>query len=237
MRKLKFCLVLGGALAAWPVQAAPLKSVVELFTSQGCSSCPPADQLMGQLAHAPDSLVLSFPVDYWDYIGWKDTFASPAFTQRQKAYAVARGDGAVYTPQAVVDGLAHVVGSDGDAVRGAMAANAGALKLEIHLTESANKLHIAVDSGSGDGSVWLLKIASAREVAIARGENAHRSVTYTNIVRGMTRLGDWTGAAAGFDVALSDIRSGDADGYAVIVQAGSATRPRAILGAAKSNGL
>eukprot|EP01037_Dinobryon_pediforme_P002346 gene2346-2383_t len=206
MRKFNIVLALGAVLAVSPVQAEPLKSVVELFTSQGCSSCPPADQLLGQLAHAPDSLVLSFSVDYWDYIGWKDTFASPAFTQRQKAYAAARGDGAVYTPQAIVDGLTHTVGSDGDALRGAMAANAGVLSVAVHLTETADKLHVAVDAGAGTGSVWLLKIVSAHEVAIARGENAHKSIKYTNIVRGMTRLGEWNGAATGFDVALSDPR-------------------------------
>ena len=92
------------------------RGVVELFTSQGCSSCPPADRIVGELAKDPSLVVLSLPVDYWDYIGWKDTLASPQCTARQKGYAAARGDGQVYTPQAVINGRIHVVGSKRAAV-------------------------------------------------------------------------------------------------------------------------
>ena len=88
------------------------KAVVELFTSQGCSSCPNADALLGKLANRDDVIALSLPVDYWDYLGWKDTLASPKFSERQRAYARTRGDGAIYTPQAVVNGLVHVNGAD-----------------------------------------------------------------------------------------------------------------------------
>src|SRR5947199_10640928 len=100
-------------LAAMPAaRAEPVRGVVELFTSQGCSSCPPADRYLAELGKDPRLVVLSWPVDYWDYIGWKDTFASPTFTARQKAYAAVRRDDQVYTLQAVIDGVAHAVGDD-----------------------------------------------------------------------------------------------------------------------------
>src|SRR5438270_13293400 len=95
-------------------RAEPVRGVVELFTSQGCSSCPPADRYLAELAKDPSLVVLSWPVDYWDYIGWKDTFGSPGFTARQKAYAAVRRDDQVYTPQAVIDGVTHAVGNDRD---------------------------------------------------------------------------------------------------------------------------
>ena len=95
-----------------PLAAAEPKAVVELFTSQGCSSCPPADKLLGSLAHDPSVIALSLPVDYWDYLGWKDTLALHGHANRQRAYSVARGDRAVYTPQAVVNGVVHALGSD-----------------------------------------------------------------------------------------------------------------------------
>ncbi len=233
MRNLLSVIAIGLLASAAPAQA-EVRSVVELFTSQGCSSCPPADKILGQIARAPDVLALSFPVDYWDYIGWKDTFAKPAYTARQHAYASARGDGAVYTPQAVVDGLAPVIGSERDALKGAMqsqAGKSGAMSVAVTLSGAA----VQVGSGKGSGTVWLLKIASARDVAIGRGENAGRSVTYYNVVRAMTKLGDWSGSAAQFDVPTN--ASDDSDGYAVVLQAGSAAKPGAILGAAKTSGL
>ena len=108
-------LVLGWLTPAWAQSASPagLKPVmvVELFTSQGCSSCPPADVVLNTIAHRKDVIALTLPVDYWDYLGWKDTNASPRFTERQRAYAKSRGDGLIYTPQAVVNGLVHVNGA------------------------------------------------------------------------------------------------------------------------------
>ncbi|HXW20054.1 MAG TPA: DUF1223 domain-containing protein, partial [Roseiarcus sp.] len=104
-----FAFVSAPTLAA---EATPVRSVVELFTSQGCSSCPPADRILAELTRDPNVLAMSFPVDYWDYIGWKDTLAEPTHAQRQEAYAKASGRGQVYTPQAIVNGLADAVGSD-----------------------------------------------------------------------------------------------------------------------------
>ena len=210
------------------------RSVIELFTSQGCSSCPPADRLLGELAQNPDVLALSFPVDYWDYIGWKDTLAQPAFTARQKAYAGARGDGQVYTPQAVVNGVAHAVGSDRAEVQSAIAAATarGDLSVPVRLAKAGAGLRVEVGAGAGKAAdVWLLRVTHEKSVAIGRGENSGRSVTYTNVVRSMTRIGDWTGEAKSFDAA--DAKGGDGDGYVALLQARSGGKPGAILGAGK----
>lgn len=242
---LRTAFALGGltllAAVTAPVQAEP-RCVIELFTSQGCSSCPPADQLLGELAHDPNVVSLSFPVDYWDYIGWRDTFAQPAFTARQKAYAIARGDGQVYTPQAVVDGLSHAVGSDRAELRAAMTSSLGrkgALSVPVTLNGAGKGVRVEIGAATGDApksaEVWLVRVAHSRKVSIGRGENSGRAVTYTNVVRAMTRLGDWSGEARGFDVA--EALGGDADGYVVLLQTRDQGRPGVILGAAKSAGL
>ena len=232
------CALAAGLAAA----SAEPRSVVELFTSQGCSSCPPADRLLGELARDPDVLALSFPVDYWDYIGWKDTLAQPAFTARQKAYAAARGDGQVYTPQAVVDGVAHAVGSDRGEIQHAaagLAGRKGVLSVPVRLSGSPGALKVEIGAAGADApraaEVWLLQVQHSKTVAIGRGENTGASVTYTNVVRSMLRLGDWTGEARSFESGEKHLS--DADGYVVLLQARSGARPGAILGAAKSAGL
>lgn len=235
MKRLILSTCVAALLGAPGSARAEMRSVVELFTSQGCSSCPPADKILGQIARAPDVLALSFPVDYWDYIGWKDTFAKPAYTARQKAYAGTRGDGAVYTPQAVVDGQKHVVGSELESIKSAMASEHGkngALSVPVQLADTS----VHVGPAKGAGTVWLLKVTKSREVAIGRGENAGHTVIYTNIVRNVVRLGDWNGLAANFDIPAR-LADEDMDGYAVLVQAGTAAKPGVILGAAKSEGL
>ena len=215
-----------------------LRSVVELFTSQGCSSCPPADKLAAEMTKDPRNLVLSFNVDYWDYIGWKDTLADPAYTARQKAYASARGDGHVYTPQAVLGGLGHAVGSDRDEIEvGIKAAAArGALSVPVKLTPQGGGVKVDVGEGAANagGGVWLIRIERQKTVNVGRGENSGHSLTYTNVVRSLVKLGDWTGKAVSFDLTAAQTQGPDSDGYAVILQSGPAGRPGVILGAAKS---
>lgn len=220
-----------------PAAAGP-RAVVELFTSQGCSSCPPADRLLVELARDPDVIALSLPVDYWDYLGWKDTLAQAAFSARQRSYASARGDRQVYTPQAVVNGVTASVGSDRAEI--ARAIGRGALPVAITARESGAKLAIEVGAASGPapkGEVWLLPVIRARQVAIGRGENRGHAVSYANVVRGLTRVGAWTGAAARFEVPLEQTRAGGSDGYVVLLQASEPGRPAAIFGAAKGPGL
>jgi hypothetical protein len=218
------------------------KVVVELFTSQGCSSCPPADRVLADLAREPDVIALSLPVDYWDYLGWKDTLASPAFSARQRAYANARGDRQVFTPQMVVNGNVSCVGSDRAQIGRSMArASAGRERLPIRIDLAEAGPTLLIDLGRADppasGEVWVLPVARAREVAIGRGENSGRSVTYANVVRGMTRAGFWSGAPARLEVPLKKARAGDADSYVVLLQEGDQDKPGPILGAAKGPGL
>jgi hypothetical protein len=227
------------AASAGAANAEGVRNVLELFTSQGCSSCPPADRILGQLAQDPDTLAMSFPVDYWDYIGWKDTLATPIYTARQKAYALTSGKGQVYTPQMIVNGLVDAVGSDLGAIKEAERATArkgGVLSVPLSVVEQGGKIAISIgaaEAGSPQsGSVYLLALASSRTVVVQRGENAGSTLTYANVVRAMTKIGDWNGAALNLEADLSQARLGNADSYAVIVQAGGRAQPSAILAAA-----
>ena len=193
---------------------------------------------MGTLARDPAHVALSFPIDYWDFIGWKDTLAEPAFTARQKAYAATRGDGHIYTPQAVVDGLVDAVGSDQAAIERAATTykgHNGALSIPMQLREIDGTLHITIAAGDGaPASVFVLRVLRSRTVTIGRGENSGRTLTYTNVVRAMRKIGEWSGAAQEFT--LMELR-GEDEGYVVLLQQGSLTRPGTILAAAKSPGL
>jgi hypothetical protein len=216
--------------------ALPAPRVVELFTSQGCSSCPPADAMLSRMALQPGLIALTMPVDYWDYLGWKDTLAQPAFTQRQKAYAQARGDARVYTPQMVVDGVAHAVGSDAaDVARAAREAQAqpGAMSLSVALTPDRGRVDIGAATADGprQASVYALRVARAKSVAIGRGENRNRTITYANVVRAISRIGEWTGAAASFEIPAGLRDSPDGDAIAVLVQSSAREKPALILGA------
>ncbi len=234
--------VVAGLFASTAAHAAPtpgaINGVVELFTSQGCSSCPPADGLLTQLASRPDTVALTFPINYWDYIGWKDTLAAPEFTARQQAYARGRGDPHVYTPEAVVDGLFDAVGSDKAAIEKALAygkAGGHALSVSAHLRDAGGKLQIDIGGGTpAPAEVYVLRVAKRRTVQISRGENSGRNVTYTNVVRAIRKVGDWDGAP--LSLKLTELR-GDDEGYVVLLQRGSLEQPGAILAAAKSEGL
>lgn len=215
--------------------------VVELFTSQGCSSCPPADKILGDIAGDPSVLALSMPVDYWDYLGWKDTLADRAFTERQKAYGEARGDRQVYTPQAVVDGVIHAVGSDRDALVAAEKAAADRGGLRVPLTvEAANgvvKVSVPAQANAPEATVLLLPVMRKMDVAIGRGENKGRDLTYSNVVRNVVPLGVWKGEARTYEIPVSSLYKGaSCDTFAAILQVGGAARPGLILGAAKAPG-
>ena len=220
-----------------------VSAVLELFTSQGCSSCPPADALLTEFAKTPGLIALSLPVDYWDYIGWKDTLAMPALTDRQKNYAAARGDGQVYTPQIVVDGVSHAVGSDKSKIEQAIRTSAsqdGVLSVPLHVTDVNGDL-VGDVGAAGDGvpkwgSILLLQVAKKRVVAIGRGENAGHTITYTNVVRSIDRIGVWSGAAMHFEVPAAELTP-RGDGYVVLLQSGKTDRPGAILAAVRSGGL
>ena len=219
-------------------RAAEMTHVIELFTSQGCSSCPPADRLLASLARNPSTVAVSFPVDYWDYIGWKDIFASPLFTARQQAYARISPDGRVYTPQAIIDGVKADTGGAKAALEReteSPAGPAGAMSVPMTVKESGGYLHVDVGAGLASAAgVYVLRVVASRTVEIGRGENSGRSVTYTNIVRAMNKIGDWTGQPAHFD--MLELKA-DGEGYVVLLQSGDPGKPAMILSAAKTDGL
>jgi hypothetical protein len=222
------------------------RAVLELFTSQGCSSCPAADKLLGELSRDPSLITLSLPVDYWDYLGWKDTLALHGHTSRERAYAETRGDREVYTPQVVVNGLAHVIGSDRKAIEEAIAQtrnSAVPLKLPVTMSVADGKISVTLPAAAGDqrsGEVWLCPISGKVEVAIERGENRGKTIAYTNVVRRWVKLGDWNGQAKTFSLPVADLATGDfslkdVDSLAVIVQGGFAAKPGLMLGAATAS--
>lgn len=226
-----------------PALAEPPRAVVELFTSQGCSSCPPADALLADLARQPDIVALSFPVNYWDYLGWKDTLAHAEFTERQKAYAQARNDRQVYTPQMVVNGAKSCIGSDRSKIEQSIRDTTGgrnALPVEVELSEADGTVTIVIaetpETTKRAAEIWVLPVMSTKTVPIGRGENSGRTITYANVVRGMTRVGEWRGGSARFEVPLDTARA-KGDGYVVLLQAAGDAGPGVILGAAKSKGL
>ena len=222
------------AFATTEASAEP-RAVIELFTSQGCSSCPPADRLLGELAHDPSLIAMSLPIDYWDYIGWKDTLAKPRHTTRQRFYARTRGDGDVFTPQVVINGVTHAVGNDKAAINKAIAESrreGAVLSIPVKVAVADGKLSVTIPAGpeKAAGEVWLCALGTAVPVAIGRGENSGHTVTYHNVVRRWVKLGDWNGTARTFSVPVADLESADA--AAVIVQTGTADRPGTMLGAA-----
>ncbi|MCB2059124.1 MAG: DUF1223 domain-containing protein [Novosphingobium sp.] len=204
----------GGNAAQRPV-------VLELFTSQGCSSCPPADRLAGKLAQDPSLVVITRPVTYWDRLGWKDTLARPENTALQRAYSrrISTGKG-VYTPQIVIDGQYGVIGSREKEIR-----------TLISRTRRSAGPALAVEQAEGGGfgiglsgkasyrlELVLVALDSTERVAIGRGENSGRHIAYTNVVRAERRLGDWRGGTQSFRIPASQLSQAGADRYALLLR-------------------
>ncbi len=199
MKMRHFAVMAGGLwLAAISQATAQTKPVVvvELYTSQGCSSCPPADEFMAELVANPDVIALALHVDYWDYIGWKDEFANAAFTDRQKEYARAIGSRTIYTPQMIVNGLDRVEGNNPAAVnslvRMHLMENSG---ISLVLQRDGDRLVIRATGAveSGPLSVNLVRYKPNQTVAIERGENAGLTMEYHNIVTEFVTVGEWAG--------------------------------------------
>jgi hypothetical protein len=210
-------IVATAALFAAPAQAGNVRAVVEIFTSQGCSSCPPADRAFSAVVNRGDVLGLAWHVDYWDYLGWKDTFSSPAATSRQAAY----GFGS-FTPEVIVNGSRVVSNStSSSAIAGALG---GGLPIKFNVRNEGGRKVIGVGAGSGHGNLVLVKFLSSSTVAIKRGENTGSSVTYTHPVTSSRRLGTWNGKATSVTLNAGEC----AGGCAVLLQVGVGR----ILGAA-----
>jgi hypothetical protein len=227
--------VFASAVASLSARAEP-RAVLELFTSQGCSSCPAADKLLAEFAVDPNVIALTLAIDYWDYLGWKDTLALAGHSKRQKAYAKSRNDREVYTPQMVVNGMTHVLGSDRTAIERAITATrktANTLSVPVALAVADGKLNVTVPAASDErAEVWLCPVSKSVPVTIGRGENNGRTVTYHNVVRRWLKLGEWTGKSETWNVKLADFAGRDIDNVAVLLQRGPATSPTLMLGAA-----
>lgn len=188
-----------GILLGWlPAMAAAAERpvVVELFTSEGCSSCPPADAFLTELRRGRrEVLPLAFHVTYWNNLGWKDPFSMTEATQRQARYGAKFGDGS-YTPEMVVDGRKGLVGSERSVAEAAIAAASSAryTATSMSLTRGADGLSIQVGEGSGNGRVVLVGFDPEHRTAVGRGENGGRTLTESNIVRSIRAIGHWTGA-------------------------------------------
>jgi hypothetical protein len=218
--------VAGGASA----QNNPI--VIELYTSQGCSSCPPADALLHDLAKRGDVIALALHVDYWDYIGWKDEFADPAFTKRQKAYARAAGHRTVYTPQMIIGGLDHVIGNRPMEVADAIQAHKGQQTgVSVQAQRSGSTLTIQASTTQPSTEkllVQLVRFTPKQTVAITRGENAGKTLSYANVVSSWQILDTWN-ARRPLDMKVNSVGSGP---LAVIIQRQGNKR---ILAAAQVN--
>ena len=219
-------LALGSAaVLARPSFAAPIRPViVELFTSQGCSSCPPADAFLETLKGKPGIVALSYHVDYWDYLGWRDTLGSPEYSQRQYDYAKARGDMDVYTPQMVVNGAHHFVGSQRSTVSRGIADAQSSSSQWVDIAMSANKTDVMIDIAAGaatkEATLWLMAWAPSVSVEIKKGENAGSTVTYYNVVRKMVPAGMWHGEAAKLVLPKSSVIPEDCKSWVALLQQG-----------------
>lgn len=219
------------------VRAQQPVSVVELFTSQGCSSCPPADRILGEYAKRPDVLALSYHVDYWNYLGWADTFSKARFTERQQRYAVSFQRRGVYTPQAVINGQDHAVGSRRDDMDNMMAAHrelGASPAIPLVATRSDNDVRVQAQAtgGAKEATLWIVYFDKEKTVKILRGENRGKTITYHNVVRDMSMLGMMKQGKLDVTLPLDELKRRGAQACAILLQA--STRfgtPGPILGA------
>ena len=216
--------------AAQPVARADQPIVVELFTSQGCSSCPPADALLTELSQRDDVLALSLHVNYWDYIGWKDPFASVAATERQRGYTRPFGLSYVYTPQMVIQGRRQMTGSDRRGVLEAIDREAAVARMTVKIEGDAGTATAVLPArdGAEASTLWAVAFDSAHTTRVERGENGGRTLAYSNVVRDIRKIGAWRGEATRVPLPMGELAPGH-DAVALLVQADASG---AILGAA-----
>ena len=216
----KVKMFLGAALLLAPVMAeAQSPVVVELYTSQGCSSCPPADRLLSRIARNDNVIALALHVDYWDYLGWKDVFANPDYSNRQRLYAQKWHERSVYTPQMVVQGVNYMVGSRGDEIqRQIMQAEGNDEVLTVSASNQGAGIRIElapIGGAAPEADIQLVRYSAGETVMIERGENAGKTIEYVNVVQDWQTLGRWDGAGP----AVVNVPSAEAGDYVVIIQA------------------
>jgi hypothetical protein len=215
------------AAAAAPALAETPKPVVELFTSQGCSSCPPADAILAKLVEEGDVIALSQHVDYWNYIGWADPFSDAGATERQREYRAQLGTPYVYTPQMVFDGITEAVGSDRRAVEGRIAHARLDKKISLTVEREASKAVVRIPAGAEmakGATVWQVDYDAAHTTRVRRGENSGATLTNAHVVRLMRRLGSYDGEAMTIPLDLAKLRKAGRGGCAILVQGPRAGR-------------
>ena len=217
---MRFTKVLAVALSVWlPTVVSAQNVVVELFTSQGCSSCPPADDILRELTHEDGVIVLGWHVDYWDYLGWKDEFSRAENTERQMGYRDRWKLRSLYTPQAVIHGEAQIVGSNERKIRmyvDQFQAEKPVLEISFNTSgDTANIKVSALASRLPDAEIFLVRITPEATTNIRRGENAGRTINYVNVVEEMTWIANWNGTS------VTNVRASikSDSKYVVLVQA------------------
>ncbi len=223
------------AFAARADDVAMPKGVVELFTSQGCASCPPADAALQKLVRKGGMVALSYHVDYWNYLGWADTLATPENTARQYAYARTLGRSGVYTPQAVVNGRDHLKGTDALMIEGkldTLRERGQGLTIPVHAGRRGDELAINIGAGSGKADVVVVYFRKQQTVEVLKGENTGKTIDYWNSVIDVQTVGMWHGEALELVLPAKRIGAEGVDGCAVLLQtSGPQGEPSVILGA------
>ena len=233
---LRLCVAFVAACFTVPLHATEPRAVYELFTSQGCASCPPADQLLSSYVREDkDVIALTYPVTIWDHLGWRDTLARPENTARQKSYAATRGDIRLYTPQIIINGSLHAVGSDRDDIEEKCLASkeGSALRVPISVRAEKGSVNVVIGAWPGKGEpprarVFLISYAKEKSVPIKTGENAGLTTSYSNVVESMQEVGYWNGAALDLRLFWKPAAS---QGGVILVQNVSHAGPGVIYGA------
>jgi hypothetical protein len=228
MTRIAGAVAVAAVLALGPALAGGGRVVVELFTSQGCSSCPPADALLGELAAREDLIALSFHVDYWNYLGWKDPFSSADATERQRDYREMLGQRYVYTPQMVVGGTHQAVGSSRDKVEDAIGSARELSRVAVEVARPDRDTAVVTIAGGAAPAkaaiVWLFAYDDRHSTDIRRGENEGVKLTNTHVVRAIRKIGKWDGGQTTIKLPISMMGIEKQDGCAVVVQSAETGR-------------
>ncbi|MBB3164393.1 DUF1223 domain-containing protein [Rhizobium laguerreae] len=229
--------LIAGVVLSGPLQAedGTPKGVVELFTSQGCSSCPPADAAFRKLVNQGDVIALAYHVDYWNYLGWADTLSSKENTERQYGYAKTMGRSNVYTPQAIVNGRDHLAGADLNGINSKIdtySSEGNGLTVPISAAMRGDELEIKIGAGQGKANVVMVYFDKEKTIDVEKGENSGKKISYLHSVTNVETVGMWDGKATSLTLPASVLQRPQLEGCAILLQSATADGdPAAILGA------
>lgn len=229
--------LIAGVVLSGPLQAedGTPKGVVELFTSQGCSSCPPADAAFRKLVNQGDVIALAYHVDYWNYLGWADTLSSKENTERQYGYAKTMGRSNVYTPQAIVNGRDHLAGADLNGINTKIdtySSEGNGLTVPISAAMRGDELEIKIGAGQGKANVVMVYFDKEKTIDVEKGENSGQKISYLHSVTNVETVGMWDGKATSLTLPASVLQRPQLEGCAILLQSATADGdPAAILGA------